>query len=122
MVSRLAPSLATFLLATACAASPTPTPPPPAFTWAIYNRTQATVAVGPVMGLAPCASARVAADQMPGSGATVMPGAIGVHVGFKTPRGYSGVLSVVVAADGTHVYLSDIDPASLPPCQGQPQP
>jgi hypothetical protein len=92
------------------------------FSWAIYNRTEATVAVGPAMGLAPCTSTRVAADQTPGPGATSMPGVIDLSVGFRTPRGYSGVLSVVVASDGTHVYVGEIDPTSLPACQGQPRP
>ena len=95
---------------------------PAAFSWAIYNRTEATVAVGPVLGLAPCSSTRAAADQTPGPGATSMPGAIPLSVGFRTPNGFTGVLSVVVASDGTHVYIGEIDPAGLPACQGQPQP
>jgi len=95
---------------------------PSAFSWAVYNRTEAKVAVGPVLGLAPCSSIRVAADQTPGPGATSMPGTIDLSVGFRTPTGYSGVLSVVVASDGRHVYIGEIDPTSLPTCQGQPPP
>ena len=95
---------------------------PPAFSWAIYNRTEATVAVGPAMALAPCAATRIAPDQTPPPGATGAPGAIPVSVGFHTPAGYAGVLSVVVASDGTHVYVGEVDLARLPGCQGQPQP
>jgi hypothetical protein len=51
-----------------------------------------------------------------------MPGAIPLSVGFRTPSGYTGVLSVVVASDGTHVYDREIDPASLPACAGSPVP
>lgn len=96
--------------------------PPPAFSWAIYNRTDAIVAVGPATGLAPCASTRIAADATPAPGATVLPGTFPLSVGFKAPRGYTGVLSVVVASDGTHVHVGEIDPTSLPTCQGQPRP
>lgn len=96
--------------------------PPPAFSWAIYNRTDAIVAVGPATGLPPCTSTRIAADATPVPGATVLPGTVALSVGFKTPRGYTGVLSVVVASDGTHVYVGEIDPTSLPACQGQPRP
>lgn len=89
--------------------------------WAIYNRTEAMVAVWPVTGLAPCASTRVAADQTPPPGATAMPSAIPLSgLSFRTPPGYSGVVSVVVASDGMHVTIGEIDPASLPGCQGQP--
>ena len=95
---------------------------PSAFSWAIYNRTEATVAVGPVLGLAPCASIRLAPVQFPGPAATTMPGAIPLSVGFRTPNGFTGVLSVVVAADGTHVYVGEIDTVSLPACAGQPVP
>lgn len=95
---------------------------PSAFSWAVYNRTETTVAVGPVLGLAPCASTRLAAVQFPGPEATTMPGAIPLSVGFRSPNGFTGVLSVVVAADATHVYVGEIAPADLPACQGQPQP
>ncbi len=57
---------------------------PSAFSWAIYNRTEATVAVGPVLGLPPCASTRIAPAQFPGAAATTMPGAIPLAVGFRT--------------------------------------
>jgi len=96
--------------------------PPPAFSWAIYNRTEATVAVGPAMALAPCAATRIAPDQTPPPGATGAPGAIPLSVGFDTPAGYAGVLSVVVTSEGTHVYVGEIDLASLPGCKGRPQP
>ncbi len=95
---------------------------PPVFSWAVYNRTEVAVAVGPVLGLAPCSSTRLADVRFPGPGATTMPGAIPLSVGFKTPRDFNGVLSVVVASDGTHVYIGEIDTATLPACQGQPQP
>jgi hypothetical protein len=94
-----------------------------AFSWAIYNRTVATVAVGPSLGVAPCGSVRLAGDQTPGPDSTIVPGAIPVSgLSFVTPPGYTGVVTVVVTSDGRRVTIGEIDAASLPACQGQPKP
>ena len=110
-------------VAVACSAGPVSGSPNLEFSWAVYNRTEATVAVGPVLGLGPCASARLAGDQTPGPGSTILPSAIALSgLSFTTPTGYAGVVSVVVTSDGTHVTIGEIDLSSLPTCKGQPKP
>jgi hypothetical protein len=89
------------------------------WTVAIYNRTQA-----PVFSFreqAACSVLRLTApetltsESIPSGVASV--GATSI----KTPRGYTGTVSVVVTAGASpQVTLGDISDASLPPCQGQP--
>ena len=105
---------------TACSTAPSPTPPPAAFGWALYNRTEATVGIGPALGLAPCASARFAPGPA-SPGATLLPSAIPLAVPVTVPPGYIGTVSVVVASDGTHVTIGEIDPLRLPACGGFPK-
>jgi hypothetical protein len=103
---------------TACSTTPSPTPPPAAFGWALYNRTEATVGIGPVLGLAPCTSARFAPGPA-SPGATLLP-SNPLAVQVTVPPGYTGTASVVVASDGTHVTIGEIDPRRLPARGGFP--
>ncbi len=105
---------------TACSTAPSPTPPLAAFGWALYNRTEATVGIGPALGLAQCTSARFAPGPA-APGATLLPSTIPLAVQVTVPPGYTGIVSVVVASDGTHVTIGEIDPGHLPACGGFPK-
>ena len=109
------------ILVTGC--SPSWQPPTSAdtqFSVVVYNRTQ-----GPAFALAhevaACASSRMpfaetTADATPPPGAATV-GAIKI----TTPRGYAGIVSVVITAGGaSSVTVGDIPESSLPACQGTP--
>lgn len=110
------------------------TSPAAGITWAVYNRTLATIAAGPVASVAACSSGRVTASETPlapvASGAEppgvglwnvpVPPGVVAVPITVEVPRGGPGVVSVVVTSSGARTTLGEISPASLPPCSGQP--
>jgi hypothetical protein len=40
---------------------------------------------------------------------------------IRTPRDYTGIVSIVVSAKGTDVTLGEIDLGNLPPCVGRPK-
>lgn len=108
--------------ASAGATFPTVVPAPsPAFSWAIYNRTTVTVAIGPALGLPPCSAREFAPSEVPGPGATIVPGAVPLAVAVHVPPDYTGLVSVVVTSDGTRVGLMPVDPSGLPPCAGYPR-
>ena len=117
----------TMLLLLAGCSSPTGSGPSPVaaqanWTWAIYNRTLATVAIGPALGLGPCAAARFVPGQPAPAGAAPASGAIALQVGTNAAPGYTRTVSIVVASDGTHVTIGEVTSGTLPACQGAPRP
>ena len=99
---------------------PTPAPSPgDQFSIVVYNRTEAPVFVlGHV--LEACGSMRLPAGEALVAGATRPPGvAIADAVTMRTPRGYAGVVTVVVTAGGvTGASLGETPGSSLPACAG----
>jgi hypothetical protein len=91
------------------------------FTVAIYNRTQVPVFVL-AHQVAACSSVRMPFTDALVVGATNPPGVASVDpITIKTPRSYTGTVSLVVTEGGQVAEtLGEIPDASLPPCQGGP--
>ncbi len=89
------------------------------FSVVIYNRTQSPVFVL-AHEVAACGSSRMPVADTLVVGATPPPGVpIARAVTIKTPRGYAGIVSVIITDGGaSSVALGDAPEASLPACQG----
>ncbi|HEX9044151.1 MAG TPA: hypothetical protein VF802_03905 [Candidatus Limnocylindrales bacterium] len=90
------------------------------FSVVVYNRTQAPVFVLSHK-VAACASSRMSAAAALADGATSPPGVAQYRgaIRITTPRGYTGIVGIVITAGGSSlVALGDIPDAALPACQG----
>lgn len=97
------------------------TSPNAQFSVVVYNRTQAPVFVL-AHEVASCWSSRMPIADTLVEGVTPPPGvATAQAVTIKTPRGYTGTVSVVITAGGaSSSTVGEIPAASLPTCQGSP--
>jgi hypothetical protein len=99
------------------ASSPSPTP----LIDVVYNRTEATVEIAPGYYVGPCASLRVVIGESPPAMPSPLPSAIALSPAGLAPPNGGGIVNVVLTSNGTQYSVGEIDPASLPPCSGQPR-